>query len=107
VKFKLFSPVYLFLSGKEDEQLIWLENPSGDYSTTWNAHVLAHGPGVYFRFAQMNTPEGPKESIFTAQFFTSSLSVYWTTQTNGLYTDSSKVLVYIHAVTSCKLYREY
>ncbi|KAL4225728.1 hypothetical protein ACF0H5_016417 [Mactra antiquata] len=85
-------PAIPLLFGKEDEELIWLENPSGNFkSGTWNTHVLTHGPGVYFRFAQMNTNEGVKNVVFTAQFFTKSLSVYWTTQQGGLFTDPSKI----------------
>lgn len=79
------------MTGREDEELIWLENPSGDFKTPWTAHVLTHGPDVYFRFTNMNTSEGMKPCIFTAQFFTESISVYWTTQENGLFTDASKV----------------
>ncbi|XP_045177255.2 uncharacterized protein LOC123537530 [Mercenaria mercenaria] len=84
-------PAVPLLFGREDEELIWLENPSGDYRSKWNTHVLAHGPDVYFRFAKMNTADGLKECIFTAQFFTSSISVYWTTQSNGLFTDTNQI----------------
>jgi len=82
-------PVIPVVFGREDEELIWLENPSGNYKVEWNAHVLAHGPDTFFRFTQMSTPDGMKECIFAAQFFTKSLSVYWTKQDGGLFTDTS------------------
>lgn len=84
-------PIIPVIFGRKDEELLWLENPSGNFKTTWNAHVLTHGPDVYFRFTNMNTTEGMKTCIFTAQFFTTSLSVYWTSQDNELYSDPSKI----------------
>lgn len=92
--FSLLHDLSFAYIGKKDEELVWLENPSGDFkSGTWATHVLTHGPGVYFRFTQMNTTEGMKNCIFTAQFFTKSLSVYWTTQSGGLFSDASQVYV--------------
>ena len=70
---------------------MWLENPSGIYKTTWTTHVLTHGPDTFFRYSRLNTTEGMKDCIVTSQFFTKSLSVYWTTQANGYYTDTTKV----------------
>lgn len=89
--FKLIARI--LRAGKEDEELIWLENPSGDFkSGTWSTHVLTHGPGVYFQFTQMSTAAGTMNCIFTAEFFRKSLSVYWTTQSRGLFTDANQVL---------------
>ena len=81
----------LSFTGRKDEELVWLENPSGNYKTSWNTHVLTHGPDTFFRYTRLNTTEGMKDCIVTSQFFTKSLSVYWTTQSDGYYTDSSKV----------------
>lgn len=84
-------PAIPILFGREDEQLVWLENPSGNYRKGWNTHVLAHGPDTFFRYTKLNTTEGLKACIIVPQFFTKSLSVYWTTQANGYFTDASKV----------------
>ena len=89
------------MTGREDEELLWLENPSGDFSNPWTAHVLEHGPDVYFRFTHMNTTEGEKPCIFTAQFFTESISVYWTTDPNETFRDAN--MVTLQSVMFCNI----
>ncbi|XP_052799628.1 uncharacterized protein LOC128231181 [Mya arenaria] len=84
-------PVVPVIFGREDEELVWLENPGGNFRHTWTSHVLTHGPDVYFRFTRMATPDGMKECIFTAQFFTESISVYWTSDSSGLFTDTKQL----------------
>ncbi|KAH3882509.1 uncharacterized protein LOC127831467 [Dreissena polymorpha] len=84
-------PIIPIIFGRKDEELVWLENPSGNYKTTWKTHVLAHGPDVYFRLAQLATGDGAKPCIFTAQFFTESISVYWSTNKNGLFTNATEL----------------
>ncbi|XP_067667933.1 uncharacterized protein [Haliotis asinina] len=79
------------LFGSEEGELLWYENPSTPtVRPGWTPHVIAKGPDVYFEYYRLNTPNGNKSCIFTAQFFTKSLSVYWTESGNWLNSDDVK-----------------
>ncbi|XP_069133848.1 uncharacterized protein [Argopecten irradians] len=76
-------------SDKEFE-LLWLEN-KGTLNGPWTPHVIAHGPDIFMRNVTLLTPDGPKDCIITAQYFTQSLSVYWTDNVNHSWTNLSQV----------------
>ncbi|ESP02367.1 hypothetical protein LOTGIDRAFT_205101 [Lottia gigantea] len=74
-------------------QLIWFENPGGSNALkhTWKSHVLDNGADVYFDIVKLPTPQGKKDCIITAGFFSKSLNIYWTTDSKGRWNDKSKV----------------
>ncbi|XP_046577390.1 uncharacterized protein LOC124285231 isoform X2 [Haliotis rubra] len=73
------------LFGSEEGELLWYENPSTPtVRPGWTPHVIAKGPDVYFQYYRLKTPNGTRSCIFTAQFFTKSLSVYWTESGNWM-----------------------
>ncbi|XP_071095836.1 uncharacterized protein [Haliotis cracherodii] len=79
------------LFGSEEGELLWYENPSTpSVRPGWTPHVIAKGPDVYFQHYRLNTPNGPKSCILTAQFFTKSLSVYWTEGSDWLHLGNVK-----------------
>ncbi|XP_060562491.1 uncharacterized protein LOC132722077 [Ruditapes philippinarum] len=77
--------------GSKASELLWLENPNGDVTFAWKTHVLSEGPDIFFEYTTLNTTDGPVECIVTAQFFTKALGIYWTTNSKGLWTNTSEV----------------
>ncbi|KAJ8298842.1 hypothetical protein KUTeg_022902 [Tegillarca granosa] len=74
----------------KDSELLWFENKN-NLNSEWTSHVLDHGPDIYFRNIRLQTPDGVKDCILTAQFFTKKLAVYWTNAPNNSWTDTSQI----------------
>ncbi|CAG2213078.1 unnamed protein product [Mytilus edulis] len=70
--------------------MLWLENP-GNYYTPWRPTVIAHGPDIFVIDAVLNTTDGPQDCLTAAQFFTSSLTIYWVENKIANWTDASKI----------------
>ncbi|XP_045177427.2 uncharacterized protein LOC123537655 [Mercenaria mercenaria] len=77
--------------GSKASELLWLENPNGDVTFPWKTHVLGEGPDIFFEYTTLNSTDGPLNCIVVAQFFTKALSVYWTTDSKGLWSNTSAV----------------
>ncbi|XP_052801531.1 uncharacterized protein LOC128232167 [Mya arenaria] len=77
--------------GSRASELLWLENPDGDYSVQWLPHVLAPGPDTFFRYTVFNSTDGPLDCVVAAEYFSQRLVVYWTTDPNHAWTNSSMV----------------
>ncbi|CAG2232504.1 unnamed protein product [Mytilus edulis] len=73
----------------KDSEMLWLENP-GNYYTPWRPTVIAHGPDIFVIDAVLNTTDGPRDCLIAAQFFTSSLTIYWVDTKIANWTDASK-----------------
>ncbi|XP_052066574.1 uncharacterized protein LOC127706175 isoform X1 [Mytilus californianus] len=74
----------------KDSEMLWLENP-GNYYTPWRPTVIAHGPDIFVIDAVFNTTDGPRDCLIAAQFFTSSLTIYWVDNKIANWTDVSKI----------------
>ncbi|KAK7093644.1 uncharacterized protein [Littorina saxatilis] len=79
--------------GSAQGQLVWFEHPKQNaLSSTWNSHVIAaNGPDSFFIVTSLPTPHGKVDCIITAGYFSTSLNVYWSTQTQGRWDDASKI----------------
>ncbi len=44
------------MMGKPDGEMLWLENPGPDVSSTWKEHIIARGPDVHFRILNHALP---------------------------------------------------
>ncbi|KAL8614216.1 hypothetical protein ACOMHN_026433 [Nucella lapillus] len=78
--------------GHTEGQLVWFEHPQQSAMTqTWQSHVIAEGPDVFFTVTSLPTSEGDKECIITAGFFSKSLNIYWTTQPQNRWDDPSMI----------------
>ncbi|OPL32889.1 hypothetical protein AM593_02650, partial [Mytilus galloprovincialis] len=77
-------------NSRKDSEMLWLENP-GNYYTPWRPTVIAHGPDIFVIGAVLNTTEGPRDCLIAAQFFTSSLTIYWVDTKIANWTDASKI----------------
>ncbi|XP_060084562.1 uncharacterized protein LOC132563824 [Ylistrum balloti] len=78
------------IGGHKEFELLWLEN-QGHLDRPWTSHVIGQGPDIFLRNATLMTPSGPKDCIITAQYFTQSLSVYWTDNATHSWTNLSQV----------------
>ncbi|VDH96420.1 Hypothetical predicted protein [Mytilus galloprovincialis] len=74
----------------KDSEMLWLENP-GNYYTPWRPTVIAHGPDIFAIDAVLNTTDGPRDCLIAAQFFTSSLTIYWVDNQIANWTDASRI----------------
>ncbi|VDI79775.1 Hypothetical predicted protein [Mytilus galloprovincialis] len=66
--------------------MLWLEN-LGNYYTPW--HV--YGPDIFVIDTVLHTTDGPRDCLIAAQFFTSSLKIYWIENKIANWTDTSKI----------------
>ncbi|PVD27026.1 hypothetical protein C0Q70_12176 [Pomacea canaliculata] len=78
--------------GSAQGQLVWFEHPkTNPLGQTWQAHVIGSGPDSMFTLASLPTADGKMDCIITAGFFSHSLNVYWTTDPQGRWVDTSKI----------------
>ncbi len=62
--------------GASKGELVWLEHPADDaLAGAWKEHVLAEGPDVHFRLADLDG-DGSAEIVAT-EFFSKRLSLWW------------------------------
>lgn len=64
------------MTGGSDGELLWLEQPASQaMSTPWREHVIAKGPDVHFRMADLDG-DG-REEIIATEFFSRRLTIHW------------------------------
>lgn len=59
--------------GASKGELLWLENPGVNHKTTWKEHMIAKGPDVHFRVADLD--DDSIVEIIAAEFFSKKLSL--------------------------------
>ncbi|XP_077981761.1 uncharacterized protein LOC144436776 [Glandiceps talaboti] len=73
-------------------ELVWFENSGTLDSVPWVPHIIADGPDCFFRTLELTLPDGTvKHCVLSAEYFSEKLTLAWTDDPNGSWTDLSQV----------------
>jgi len=95
------SRFFLPLVGEASTQVLYLENPGTGFSEGWAEHIITElGGDVHFAVKTLDAGGRPYDCILLGEFFNRRLSVVWTENVTGDWSDQASIEYRVFAPNS-------